>query len=175
VAPSWSWASVEGPVLLGVQSKYAVICATVLDLRVELVTLHPFGQVKGGWRRIRARMCVATRDEEVYEDMARPFSLTNHGLPPQIITSHVIPEEPRPRSGDLDVSTIGFVLVDDHTSTGGHKVFFLPIRSSGGDTDGLLLELLPMGEYIRVGILSVYNDFCERIFECLEERIVTIL
>jgi hypothetical protein len=110
LAPSWSWASVEGPISFpdGMREVFKLLsrrgeCATLLDVGVDLVTpSNSFGQVKGGWIRIRGRVGVAswewTESEQSWTEET-PVSLTNYVPPFQAydevnnpVEFHLIPE-----------------------------------------------------------------------------------
>jgi hypothetical protein len=52
-APSWSWASVDGIIAVGVWGKWEPV-ATVIDCNVEVEGGNPFGRVKNGWIKMEA-------------------------------------------------------------------------------------------------------------------------
>ncbi len=67
IAPSWSWASFDGIAAAGTGKDWSDI-ATVLDYHVELKTSNPYGELKGGWIRIRAPLVPVSLSDEPEED-----------------------------------------------------------------------------------------------------------
>lgn len=52
-APSWSWASVDGPLRPELPSAFSTQLAEVIDAEIELRGPEPTGPVSGGWLKIR--------------------------------------------------------------------------------------------------------------------------
>ncbi|KAF2111648.1 heterokaryon incompatibility protein-domain-containing protein [Lophiotrema nucula] len=74
-APSWSWASFDGPFgNLGLGKNRFISnapwmdIATVLDCKVELKGDNPYGEVKSGWLKVRAPIEPLKRSEELEKD-----------------------------------------------------------------------------------------------------------
>jgi hypothetical protein len=52
-APSWSWASVDGVIVVHMNPKWEPL-AEIINCKVELKGKNPYGEVKSGWIRLRA-------------------------------------------------------------------------------------------------------------------------
>jgi hypothetical protein len=74
-APSWSWASVEGPVRMEIKREeawggmYKTEDVRLVEAKVEPVSeRNPYGEVKGGWLKLRTRTCKVVVGEYRNED-----------------------------------------------------------------------------------------------------------
>ena len=56
LAPSWSWASIEGRVVYPALSEPINPLITILDVQITLRTTDPTGQVLGGWAKVSAKL-----------------------------------------------------------------------------------------------------------------------
>jgi hypothetical protein len=54
-APSWSWASIDGPVSMGLSTPHSIL-AEVEDSFLDVLGKNPYGTIQGGWLKLR---CVA--------------------------------------------------------------------------------------------------------------------
>ena len=52
-APSWSWASIDGVIGMGLKRGWEPL-ATIVDYHVELKGQNPYGEVNSGWIKLRA-------------------------------------------------------------------------------------------------------------------------
>ena len=62
VAPSWSWASFQGIVAVGVPSSWQEI-TEVIDLRVEYAMLNPYGELHDCWIKLKAPLVRVTTSD----------------------------------------------------------------------------------------------------------------
>ncbi|KAI3316817.1 heterokaryon incompatibility protein-domain-containing protein [Xylariaceae sp. AK1471] len=187
LAPSWSWASVEGPISFpdGMREVFKLVnqrgeCATLLDVGIDLVTpSNPFGQVKSGWIRVRGRVGIAswewTESEHSWTEET-PVSLTNYVPPFQAYAEVNNPKEFHLVPENDSFTTLVSIHLDDTRGIPCQQAFFLPIYKQSGDSvDGLLLQLLPAGQFVRIGKLCFTDDRMETILASFEDRDVFII
>jgi len=70
------------------------------------------------------------------------------------------------------------VQLDNKLNTTCLQAFFLPIGSINSFLDqieGLLLQLLPTGQFVRIGVLRIHAQRPKAILESLGEREVVII
>jgi hypothetical protein len=191
LAPSWSWVSVEGPISFpdGMREVFNLLklkgeCATVLDIGIDLVTpTDPFGQVKSGWIRLRGKVGVAswkwTKSEDNWTEET-PILLTNYIPPFQTYTEINNPEQFYLFPENDNFTTMVSIYLDDTIDIPCQQAFFFPIYKQsvtygGCSADGLLLQLLPTGQFARIGKLSFTDDRMERILAAFEDRDIVII
>lgn len=191
LAPSWSWASVQGSISFpdGMREVFKLLnrkgeCAIILDLSIDLVMpTGPFGQVKSGWIRVKGKVGVASwtwtgsRSNSTEET---PVSLTNYIPPFQAYAGTKDPKQFYLVPENDNFTTLVAIHLDDERSTSCQQAFFLPIYKEsvtyGGDSvDGLLLKLLPTGQFVRLGQLSFTDNTMEEILSCFEDREIVII
>ncbi|KAH0559662.1 hypothetical protein GP486_003819 [Trichoglossum hirsutum] len=61
-APTWSWASVDGPVTMHETTSLCTSLMEIIDTHVDLVSKNPYGQVKGGYIRVKCALTPARVD-----------------------------------------------------------------------------------------------------------------
>ena len=142
VAPSWSWLSVDGEIILFSSAKGQVLHLKVIELQLEMSNNNHFGPFKSGYIRARGTLVPATW-QICYEESGFP----NWQL--------------RSIRGRLceSIGLVRRVLMDTVTETE-HKVFCVPVWSTSTYVGGLLLAstgAMP-DEYRRVGTFS-FNIF----------------
>jgi hypothetical protein len=189
VAPSWSWASVEGAVKYpdGMYEVHKLLhhkgeCLRILDVNITLASgKNPFGQVTGGSLLVRGKLGLATwtwpcigrnwtEDADVFiSNNLRPLQ-ANYRLQHSkrfLLSS----SEDEPTS----------IYLDDVTQKTGpvcQQAFFLPIYIQSSewvrDLEGLLLLSVGEGRFTRIGKLTTMDERVDEILGCLVEREVTI-
>lgn len=188
LAPSWSWASVEGPIDLPCDlskvSKFnygRTEIATVLDVDIDLtVAEDPFGRVKGGWIQMKGRLAVASwqwPDAAQNHMYKTPIALKSYVPPSQARAEADVPEVFALGTDENDYHKIVYILLDDVESALCKQVFFLPIvaSDSGDDPEGLLLQLLPTGNFSRLGMLMVSHPSGKNMLASFTEREIVIV
>ncbi|KAH7397013.1 heterokaryon incompatibility protein-domain-containing protein [Phaeosphaeria sp. MPI-PUGE-AT-0046c] len=181
VAPSWSWASARRLVRfldgrLSRRFHYLHPCCTIIGAQVTLVNKDdPYGQISGGWVHIRGRLCLMQWGQR-------------HDYAPYRWAGRLLAIDPRslnPLSELADtVETSGisvYVTLDNSENErekAGHAVF-LPMRLYDREApkeliSGLLVSRLPCGNFVRIGIASVYDKHMSYI-EAFAEQEITII
>jgi hypothetical protein len=141
--PSWSWAAINGPVRFNsvrqLDEQFQVLDCQVLPSMKDA----KFGAVRSGYLKLKGRIRPA---EWIYDSKASRFkglkglrSSGTTGVDEIIAASAMADSE----ENELSNNAVGFVPV------------FLLLVSGGGLEDGrhgLLLRLLPNGEYSRLGV-----------------------
>lgn len=86
IAPSWSWASVNGPVHFPLPShlisKNSKITAVIEECEVDLLTEDQFGQVSGGYLRLQGNvLTILTKDLDASENFFADSKETSPNVP----------------------------------------------------------------------------------------------
>ncbi|KAF2110756.1 heterokaryon incompatibility protein-domain-containing protein [Lophiotrema nucula] len=174
VAPSWSWASVEGQVRM--QNRLDTsLCAALLHLEIELVNPNdPFGQIKSGWIQLRGRLGVVSwKSTKPVSNVLKhtPISLANY-VPPSQLRAEI--DNPKV----YQQTTLLYIFLDDTQDVECQQMFFFPIslhNTYRRVNEGLLLQMLPDGTFARIGMLDLGDDRWEEIFASFDERDITIV
>jgi hypothetical protein len=169
-APSWSWASLRGPVTLKFFKRPALNTEqpSHLDIKLEQVNVipfspsNPFGEVSGGSLRISSRYLVAgiLRDHEPANSSPEAYSLFRIGRR----NCRVYPK--------FDTRSDFNIFI-----TGGVKIYFLPVPRLDHDTNWLLGGLMiqetgkQRGQYRRIGCLLGFNELVKGLEEAFTERL----
>ncbi|KAL3423491.1 heterokaryon incompatibility protein [Phlyctema vagabunda] len=158
-APSWSWASIHGRIEDACIVRHAddrEIALEILDVEVELVSdKNHFGQVKGGFLRLRCSLAKAGVYIEESPESRGSFDLIVNG------------------------SRIGTARLDAHGSESDplthHGLYYLPVRYSAGYEEvtlkgetisvpraaGIILQPASpesQSEFVRVGVFEIYSS-----------------
>jgi len=109
-----------------------------------------------------------------------PISLTNYIPPFQTYTKTKNPEQFYLFPENDNFTTLVAIHLDDEQSIPCQQAFFLPIYKQsvtyGGDSvDRLLLQLLPIGQFARIGKLSFTDDRMEEILSSFEDEDIVII
>jgi len=182
IAPSWSWASINGEIdlpideLLRLDPTYETY-ATILDIGIDLATpTNPFGQVESGWIRIRSKFALASWERTELHFTRILLTSTSHTPFSQ---AHIETGTGNLENFHFEINErYSFVGLDDRSNTTCQSAFFLPICSFGSDDpqiQGLLLQLLPTGQFVRIGMLGFLDKRTKEILESLGEREVVII
>lgn len=187
LAPSWSWASVDGPISFAhyMEENFKILdrrweCATLLNISIDLATsADPFGQVKNGWIQVRGKLGVASWGDKHNKENT-PVVLTNFVRLSQSYIDLDSPQEFHivPSSGTFTKQVR--IYLDDAQGVPCQQAFFMPIykRSTvlGQDSaEGLLLQQLPSAEYVRIGKLVFEDGRREEILASFPEREIVII
>jgi Heterokaryon incompatibility protein (HET) len=151
-APSWSWAAGKGRMSMPRRSKFQNLFEI---LQAETFPINdPYGQVNGGYIRIRGLMCSVTVNETAHE-----FSATEQHVNFERESITLIGRTYDSKSirilWDRDIQDI-------RPSHGGFSLYFLPCQLSsaeGVDPEGMLMQRISecKGTFQRVGWLSVWE------------------
>ena len=165
-APSFCWASFEGPILFR-QGPHDDLVCEVLEMSIENVTDNIFGQVKGGFIRLNGYMV---------KDIRCPRII-------RIVRICISPVKAMGRSG-RGCYPGELALLDYDRERGDHKFQCFAITrslSTKGDhfVSGLMLERVGTGEhgneYKRVGLFLVGGDKASEFCTTGEQREVVII
>lgn len=146
-APSWSWASIDGPVLLRQliqedQSYYVEI----LEFFIQTATDDPYGPVQRAYLRFKGLLVCLGFSVDV-EMTGKHLRLRNGKL-----------DSLKP--GDLQTVSLSRlrwnIFLDEGRRQIGEKIYCLPFKLEGTTATGLLLDpTSTKGEYTRSGYFSV--------------------
>ncbi|RNJ57569.1 hypothetical protein D7B24_005787 [Verticillium nonalfalfae] len=128
-APSWSWASIDGPTCLdglgdvvgkGAESDWKF---RVLDAHTDVSSANPYGEVTGGWLRIRGRLATAVLTiysnsfVDPKDGRPRPASRPAVGLKLLNVLGDVVPA-PSHRGIGIDTPLESRVVLNGSVTTG---------------------------------------------------------
>lgn len=178
-APSWSWAAIDGPILVGELSvgperRQRSLTAEVVECDVKLKSqILPFGAVNGGFIKLKAarrpgRLCFFEKDPR-----------SNVEKPPRAFIIWVDNEMWKTDGHNFTwENTKAFrgatATLDVLGSTSNEEVECLVIRddSSHGEFEGLLLQRSEDGLYRRIGL---FDRAKKSAFEHIEPEEVIIV
>lgn len=162
-APSWCWASFEGPILFR-QGPHNDPECDVLEVHIETVMDNIFGQVKGGFIRLSGYLVEGysmAADHQDSEDLYIPGKVDGKEW-----QGFCYPDE--------------LALLDYDRERGQHKFQCFVVTkslSTRGDhfVTGLMLEATGEGEYIRVGLFLIGGDEASDFLTAGEKREIVII
>ena len=161
-APSFCWASFEGPILFREGASNNSVCE-VLDLHIENVTNNIFGQVKSGFLRVSGYVLDGFSMPAGFQDSEDLFIMGKEG---KEFGGFCYPDE--------------LALLNNDRERGEHKFQCLAIAKSlsqRGDhfITGLMLESTGAGnEYKRVGLFLIGGDEASEFCTAGERREIVI-
>ena len=192
VAPSWSWASVVGPIEMSPFSmgdrSSVVDDLEILDIQIFLKNSeHPFGQIENGFLRIRGRLgIVFATSSGQHDDSSLSYYITNQheGLGESSLAEEkkdllvLVPASATQWQPTWGPSEIAFD--EDFSPSIPTNVLLIAIDRGNRRLFGLLLTLLPSGEYARAGYLATdgfleADDRFTDMLKCLPEHELTIV
>lgn len=195
VAPSWSWASVEGPISYPEElwDVYQTLnrqgeCSYLLEAHVSHVDQNETGQVDGGFLRLWGKVGTMTWTwSSEGPTSAIPQALTISSISP-VPESWSEPSQQNQRAIrhwyiEVDKPVIesqSYIWVDDISDRSSPVVAFcFPIYVQSSHVlhsmDGLLLTQLSSGEFQRIGVFSLDDDRIDEMMELLEAQEVKII
>ncbi|KAF2809391.1 HET-domain-containing protein [Mytilinidion resinicola] len=184
-APSWSWASIEGPVSFAWCSKtvfpsqsYGLVA--VLRVYVDITKGRETGEVSGGYVRMNVPVVDATWDLQAETGVSglttvtirdrvgrnRQFLLPESSGEDALLFDEDIVQRPPPR----ELALAALFYTTDHQQVEGKVA-----TANNSCPYGLVLESTESGKYRRIGVFLSSQDRLQRAFRKLTPRWVTII
>ena len=146
-APSWSWASIDGPVLSPGRTspKSPINAARLLDVHVELLTDDPYGAIKTAYIRLQASLVSARVTVKSKTITTRPTFRSGFLEDVPIETPQII------YLNYLETAQCSLSL-DEREARDGEILHCVPLVMDENHIDGLILTPTNVhGQYTRVG------------------------
>jgi hypothetical protein len=195
VAPSWSWASVEGSISYPeeIWDVYQTLnrrgeCSHLLEAYVSHIDQNKTGQVDGGflklWGKVGTMTWIWSHEGPT---SAIPHALTVSSISPVPKSrSELSQRNRRPTKcwnievGKPAIKCQSYIWVDDISDSSSLVAAFcfpIYVQSSHAlhSMDGLLLKQLSSGEFQRIGVFCLDDDRIDEIVESMKEQEVKII